>query len=58
MIFLLSNEKWYSFCLLVYCLQRHEKYEEVEVQLHHSWPRHYMKMNGRPHVSADLPSEK
>jgi hypothetical protein len=30
----------------------------VKVYLHHSWPRHWMKVNGRLHARAALPRKK
>jgi hypothetical protein len=33
-------------------------YGGVEVQLHHSWPRHYMDVSGQLHTAAALPPGK
>jgi hypothetical protein len=33
-------------------------YGEVEVQLHHFWPRHYMEVSGQLHAPAALSQGK
>jgi hypothetical protein len=35
-----------------------KKYGEVEVQHHHSWPRHQMELGGQLHALASVHPEK
>jgi hypothetical protein len=48
----------YSSTILDLSTYAMRTYRWVEVSLHHSWPRHQMKVSGRLHAPATLPPGK
>jgi hypothetical protein len=49
---------WTCPCVLLINHHVMQTYREMDVQLHHSWPRHYMHVSGQLHVPAPLPPGK